>query len=168
MAELARKSGFDTAHWALPGVEVSVSALACRRLLVGSVAAVSAALGAEVPQAPNTVVTLGDGRRCLWLRPDQWLLLGEGALVPVDGVWVLEVSSRYAGLSLRGAGAAALLAAGCGLDLRLRQFPAGQCARTRIDQVPALLWRAKEDHFEVLVERPLAHYFGLWLQRAAE
>jgi sarcosine oxidase, subunit gamma len=138
-----------------------------KQLLVGSADAVGALLGWMPPRAPNTTATAAGGM-CLWLRPDQWLLIG-GATIAAQSAdaHVLDVDARWVTFTIRGADAAGLLNAGCSLDLREHVFAAGRCAQTRIEQVPVILHRREPHEFDVLVERPLAHHFERWLREAA-
>jgi sarcosine oxidase subunit gamma len=138
-----------------------------KQLLVGSADAVGALLGWTPPRAPNTTATAAGGV-CLWLRPDQWLLIGSAMIAaPSEDAHVLDVGARWVNFRIRGANAAGLLNAGCSLDLREHAFAAGRCAQTRIEQVPVILYRREPHEFDVLVERPLAHHFELWLREAA-
>lgn len=104
----------------------------------------------------------------LWLGPDEWLLLGEGA--PDDWVAALQaklgdapcalvdVSHRQVALQVSGAHAETLLASGCALDLSLRAFPVGMCTRTMYDKAEIVLWRRAPDVFHIEVWRSFARY----------
>lgn len=139
-----------------------------KALLVGSPAALAAGYGAL---APNSTRRCAEGL-LLWLRPDQWLLLGDGLLGKGDGllsrpgVAVLEAGARFVETTLAGPNAVDLLASGCSLDFRPRAFPVGACAQSRLEQVPVILHREALDRFTVYVERPLARYLALWLEAA--
>src|SRR5687767_11660999 len=50
------------------------------------------------------------------------------------GMALVDMSDGLAGLRLKGSHARDVLSKGCGLDLHPRQFPAGQCTRTRLAQ----------------------------------
>ena len=134
-----------------------------RHLLVGRPEALAAALG---PLPPNTSREMSGGGRLLWLRPDQWLLLG-GRPATAGEVTILDAGARFVEFGIAGAGAADLLAAGCSLDFRERAFAPGRCAQSRIEQVPVTLHREALDRFTVIVERPLARYLWRWLQHSA-
>ncbi|HZP88542.1 MAG TPA: hypothetical protein VFB54_17150 [Burkholderiales bacterium] len=133
--------------------------LDAKRLLTGTVSTLQDLVGWRPPSEPNTSAHTPDGL-CLWLRPDQWLLFGGIAVRHRGSTAVLDVSSRWTTFTV----ALDALAAGCSLDLRERAFAVGRCAQTRIEQVPVIVHRRSADQFDVLVERPLAHYFGLWLE----
>ena len=132
-------------------------------LLVGTPAALAAAFGTL---APNAVRNMPGQGLLLWLRPEQWLLLG-GRPVTGGEVAVLEAGARFVEFGLAGARAADLLAAGCSIDFRERAFAPGRCAQSRIEQVPVILYREALDRFTVIVERPLARYLGRWLGHSA-
>lgn len=133
------------------------------RLLIGTPATLEALLGWRVPNEPNRAAQTAGGL-CLWLAPDRWLLLGEARVQHRGSTAVLDATSRW----IRFDASADALAAGCSLDLRERAFSIGACAQTRIEQVPAILYRRSTEQFDVLVERPLAHYFGLWLEEVGK
>ena len=93
----------------------------------------SEAFGVELPaklgEAGET-----NARAALWLGPDEWLLIAEGAHPgPLGSALeaqlrdaphsLVDVSDRQIGLIVRGASAARALSAGCPLDLRLTHFP---------------------------------------------
>jgi sarcosine oxidase subunit gamma len=134
-------------------------------------------VGIEIPARPNSLAIASDGRICLWQKPDQWMLLLPGrrfspeqqALRTALGAGrVFDVSARFVQLQLQGADAPALLATGCGVDLRPARFGDGQCAGTRIEQVPVCIFRVSEESgYQLLVESPLAHHLWQWLLSAS-
>lgn len=130
----------------------------------------------ETPARPNTLAASADGRICLWQKPNQWMLLLPGrrfsseqhALRAALGAGrVFDASARFVLLQLVGSDAPALLATGCSVDFRPSRFPDGQCASTRIEQVPVSILRVCEDSgYQLLVESSLARHLWLWLQSA--
>jgi sarcosine oxidase subunit gamma len=140
-----------------------MSELESKRLLIGPATALQDLLGWPLPSEPNTTSQTADGL-CLWLAPDQWLLFGGVGVRHRGSAAVLDVSSRWTRFEVT----AELLAAGCSLDLRERSFATGRCAQTRIEQVPVIVYRRSTELFDVLVERPLAHHFGLWLKEVGK
>jgi heterotetrameric sarcosine oxidase gamma subunit len=155
MVELARRS-----PWTQLPAGVTEQAERTRVLLAGDGGPWTAAL----PRVANATTSLPGVGRILWLRPDRWLLLAAAPIdLPPDAI---DVSSRYAGVTLRGARAIEAIAGGCSLDLREQRFAAGTCAQSRIEQLPAILLREAADAFTVMVERPLAHWFERWLHEA--
>ena len=140
-------------------------------------AACSAAFGAELPAR----LGLGGERgRCaaLWLGPDEWLLIAEGADSVSLGAEIeaalgaaphslVDVSHRQIGLLVSGAIAARALSAGCPLDLHLGAFPVGMATRTIFDKAEIVLWRRGATAFHVEVWRSFASYLVAALAEAA-
>ena len=144
----------------------------------GSLEAVGAALGFDLPTRPKTSAT-GDGVAALWLGPDEWLLLDErataegedtlsAALAAVAGVSVVDVSHRHVGVVVEGGAAEAIIAAGCPQDLRLRSFPVGAASRTILSKAEIVLWRTGEARFEIECWRSFADYVWTFLEEAAQ
>ncbi|WP_343525512.1 sarcosine oxidase subunit gamma family protein [Sphingomonas sp.] len=106
----------------------------------------------------------------LWLGPDEWLLLADGA--PDDWVTTLQaqlgdalcslvdVSHRQVALEIVDGGVSAetLLASGCALDLSLAAFPVGMCTRTMYDKAEIILWRRAPERFHIELWRSFARY----------
>jgi sarcosine oxidase, subunit gamma len=138
------------------------------------VAALSAALGLSLPTTPKTSASAGQ-RMALWLGPDEWLVIdeGEGGLMAaLGGSGVLHsatgVSHRNTAVLVAGPGAAKTLNGGCPLDLSLKVFPVGACARTLFGKIEVVVLRTAEDAFRVEFWRSFSDYaFGL-LAEAAE
>lgn len=135
------------------------------------------AFGAEPPSNLGRAGE-GAGRAALWLGPDEWLLIAEGADAAalsemlesvLDGAAhsLVDVSHRQVGLVASGAVAARALSAGCPLDLRLSAFPLGMATRTIFDKVEVVLWRQDEDVFHVEVARSFAPHCVAALAEAA-
>ncbi|MCF6367813.1 sarcosine oxidase subunit gamma family protein [Rhizobium halophilum] len=130
------------------------------------VAALSAALGLELPTRPKTSAA-NNGRTAHWLGPDEWLVIGEGekgsglmAACVASGVLhsAVDVSHRNTAILVEGAGAAAAINAGCPLDLSLKAFPVGACTRTIFGKVEIVLLRTGEESFRVEVWRSFSDY----------
>jgi sarcosine oxidase subunit gamma len=138
------------------------------------VAALSAALGLALPTAPKTSASAGL-RHALWLGPDEWLLIDEGeggmmaALAACEVLHsAVDVSHRNAAILVAGPGAANTLNGGCPLDLSLKAFPVGACARTLFGKIEVVVFRTAEDAFRLECWRSFSDYaFGL-LAEAAE
>jgi sarcosine oxidase subunit gamma len=128
-------------------------------------------VGGTLPTLPNTWTVLADGR-AVWLGPDEWLLTGEPparaweealrTVVGPHGGAAVDVSAQRTGFRLRGAGARALLAQGCALDLRPASFPPGSAAQTLLGQSGVLLI-VDDDGFRLLVRTSFAGYVADWL-----
>ena len=118
-----------------PRFTLSEAPPAARFILRGSEAvrvSCGMAFGADLP-AQLGPAGEGAGRAALWLGPDEWLLIADGAdAADVGGVLELvlegtahslvDVSHRQIGLIASGPAAARVLNAGCPLDLDLKAF----------------------------------------------
>jgi sarcosine oxidase subunit gamma len=135
------------------------------------------AFGAEPPSRLGPSGE-GVGRAALWLGPDEWLMIADGAdparlgemLESVlDGTAhsLVDVSHRQIGLMVSGPAAAWALNAGCPLDLDLAAFPVGFATRTLFDKAEIVLWRRAEATFHVEVWRSFAPHVAALLAEAA-
>jgi sarcosine oxidase subunit gamma len=133
--------------------------------------------GAEPPSVLGPAGE-GAGRAALWLGPDEWLLIADGAdAADIGGVLesvldgtahsLVDVSHRQIGLIASGPAAARVLNAGCPLDLDLKAFPVGFATRTLFDKIEIVLWRRAEASFHVEVWRSFAPYLAGSLGEAA-
>jgi len=141
--------------------------------------AVTAALGAELPAAPNTWGPAGSGR-AIWLGPDEWLLTStterpgqletrvRAAAAPFGGT-AADVSAQRITLRLTGARARDILAKGCATDLHPRSFRRGDSAQTTLGQAGVVLLALSEsaDDYAILVRSSFAGYLADWLEDAA-
>jgi sarcosine oxidase subunit gamma len=106
------------------------------------------------------------------LGPDEWLLcappdtaefkLGDERHALVD------VSHRYAALTVESTHAATVLAAGCPLDLHPQAFTAGTATRTLLGKAEIVLWRPGDaPSYRVECARSFAPYVLAFLREAA-
>jgi sarcosine oxidase subunit gamma len=131
--------------------------------------------GTALPQQPNTWA--GTDPIIWWVSPDAWLIQSarEGdelaAQLRADCVNLLcaitDLSDALVTIAVEGPDAGAVLARGCGLDLRAGSFGAQACARTRLAQLPVLIRRPAASRFELVVDRSAARYLQDWLVDAA-
>jgi sarcosine oxidase, subunit gamma len=163
-----------------PRVTLSEAPPAARFILRGGEAARVACgivFGAEPPSSLGQAGE-GAGRAALWLGPDEWLLLAEGAdsavlsemlMSVLDGTAhsLVDVSHRQIGLIASGPAAARTLNAGCPLDLGLKAFPIGMATRTLFDKAEIVLWRRAATTFHVEVWRSFAPWLAASLAEAA-
>ncbi len=185
MAELLRThplEGWRTAFERLPDtvgttVEPFVAMVDVRLGTVGAEA--SAALGVDLPTAPNTWVPAGTGR-AVWLGPDEWLLSSttetpeelearvRAAALELGGS-ATDVSAQRIGLRLTGARVRDVLAKGCSIDLHPRVFGRGSSAQTVLGQAGVVLLALSDagDDYAVLVRSSFAGYLADWLLDAA-
>jgi sarcosine oxidase, subunit gamma len=184
MAELAlrRQPSIRSTDW------LKLLPPASRWVLHGRPAALARAVpawGVELPERACRAAVAGT-RASLWLGPDEYLLLElapgeqidesqralasalEQALAGTAHALV-EVSHRQFALEVSGAHAAAMLNAGCPLDLDLAEFPVGMCTRTVFAKADVVLWRTRADAFHLEVWRSFAGYVaGLFAEIARE
>lgn len=140
-------------------------------------AALTAALGCELPLEPNTMRMAGE-RTLFWLGPDEWMIVTppdrQDALIDelqaaLSDCFcsVVDVTSYYTTIAVGGQRAADLLAKGCTLDLHPQAFTLGQCAQTHVAKATVLIWPADAgSSYRLLVRRSYADYFGHWLNEA--
>lgn len=147
--------------------------LASRALPAAATATIAAT---QLPLQPNTWA--GVDPTISWVAPDAWLLQSAGQegsrLAAETGIAcahlpcaVTDLSDALVTLSLEGPVADAVLARGCGLDLRTASFGMHSCARTRLAQLPVLIRRPAALRFELVVDRAAAQYLQDWLVDAA-
>ena len=143
------------------------------RAPAASVAALSGVLGLTLPQKPKASASKGS-RTALWLGPDEWLVIDDGARDPLEDCASVEalhsavgISHRNVAVSVTGPGAANTVNAGCPQDLSLAAFPVGACSRTILGKVEVVLFRTGEDAFRVEVWRSFSDYAFTLLSEAA-
>jgi sarcosine oxidase subunit gamma len=134
--------------------------------------------GLRLPADANSFTAEG-ALACLWLGPDEWLILGPGggereiaarlraALADVHAA-VTDVSEARTAIVVAGPRARDLLAKGTSIDLHPRLFGPGRCVQTgfaganivlrQIDEVPS---------FEILVLNSFAEHLWSWLEGGA-
>lgn len=129
---------------------------------------------AALPEANRFVATPGGGE-CVWLRPDEWLVVVarssrtgtleglERAVGPEDGA-VVDLSASRVLLDLQGPSVREVLASCCALDLHPRVFGPGRCARSLLAKAPLLLCQVDEvPTYRLFVRPSLASYVVSWL-----
>ena len=138
-----------------------------------SLPALSKALGLTLPTAPKSSASSGS-RTALWLGPDEWLVIDDGAKDPLDDCAKVKalhsavgVSHRNVGISVTGPAAANAINAGCPQDLSLSAFPVGAATRTILGKVEIVLLRNGEDGFRVECWRSFSDYVLAFLTDAA-
>jgi sarcosine oxidase, subunit gamma len=134
--------------------------------------------GLRLPGEANSFTTSGEFA-CLWLGPNEWLILGpgggeidisarlRGALGSAHAA-VTDVSEARTTIVIAGPRARELLAKGISLDLHPRRFGPGQCAQTGLAGASIIL-RQTDDRpsFEILVLNSFAEHLWQWLEGAA-
>jgi sarcosine oxidase subunit gamma len=109
--------------------------------------------------------------------PGSWLLVRDGASPDwaeqiagtMDGTAsIVDQSSAYAMLELRGEGARRLLQRGVLLDLHPGSFAAGSAAVTLVAHIGMILWQIDDaPGYRVAVFRSFARSFWHWIETAA-
>jgi sarcosine oxidase subunit gamma len=137
-----------------------------------AVSRLAVACGSEALPEPNRVQRLPSGALLCWLRPDEWLLIGDGPAAPdlaaatgEDGA-VVDTSGAHAGFILHGPQARDVLASCCPMDTRPRNFGFGQCAQTLIGHVGIFLAPLAENRYLVVCRPSAADYVVRWLADA--
>ena len=144
--------------------------------------AMAGPLGLALPMKPNTVAgpeDLASGPRCLWLGPDEWLVVtapgAESALAASleeangrrHGA-VVDVGEGRSVITITGDAARRVLAKGCTLDLHPRVFATGQCAQSLLAQATVLLHQTSDaPAYDIYVGRSFAEYLWTWLVDAS-
>lgn len=133
--------------------------------------------GLHIEMAINRCVFDAD-RLAARLGPDEWLLcapLGAAreferelaAALGTEAHALVDVSHRYAALSVGGPRATDLLAAGCPLDLHPQAFAAGTATRTLLGKAEIVLWRLRDaPDYRVECARSYAAYVHAFLREA--
>jgi sarcosine oxidase, subunit gamma len=137
--------------------------------------AAGSALGLNISEVACRAAVNGT-QAALWLGPDEQLLIAPesadlaATLTPVLRDLphsLVDVSHRQIALEVSGPHAAAVLNAGCPLDLDLSAFPVGMCTRTVFAKAEIVLWRTRTDVFHIEVWRSFASYLTEFLAEVA-
>lgn len=138
-----------------------------------SVPGLSKALGLTLPQQPKRSTSKGSCT-AMWLGPDEWLVIEEGAKDPVKACGAVEalhsavdISHRNVAMLVSGPAAANTINAGCPQDLSIQAFPVGACSRTVLGKVEIVLLRTGDDSFRVECWRSFSDYVFAFLAEAA-
>ncbi|MFM5883950.1 MAG: sarcosine oxidase subunit gamma [Novosphingobium sp.] len=124
-------------------------------------AALSLPLPAQIGETIGPAACLGPDEWLLRLPDDQPLAIPDG-----QRLGITEISERAVCLVVEGPRAAAVLMAGCPLDLD--RFASGRATRTVFETVEIILLRTGENRFEVEVWRSFAPWLHAALAAAAE
>jgi sarcosine oxidase subunit gamma len=175
-AVAARDAALAGQKFSASGVTLAVLPPAERislRAPAGSVAALSKALGVDLPRKPKSSATKA-GRTALWLGPDEWLIIDEAGKDPLADCAAVKVlhsavgiAHRNIGVAVTGPAAAAAINAGCPQDLSLTSFPVGACSRTILGKIEIVLLRTAKDSFRVECWRSFSDYAWAFLTEGA-
>ncbi|RMF34136.1 MAG: sarcosine oxidase subunit gamma [Alphaproteobacteria bacterium] len=150
--------GLPLAHGAARLAEFAPGAILSIMPFRGREEAVGSALGLDLPADGSSAT--GPAGRLVWAGRRAWLLFAEvapeGLAERLSGLAaVTDLSDGYAGLSLSGENARAVLARLCPLDLAGESFADGAAARSLIGHIGVHLIRNGEA-FEILALRSYA------------
>jgi sarcosine oxidase subunit gamma len=175
-AVAARDAALAGQKFVASGVTLSVLPPAERislRAPAASVAALSKALGVDLPQKPKNSAEKAS-RTSLWLGPDEWLVIDEAGKDPLADCAEVKalhsavgISHRNVAVAVTGPAAAVAINAGCPQDLSLASFPVGACSRTILGKIEIVLLRTAEDSFRVECWRSFSDYAWSFLTEAA-
>lgn len=136
-------------------------------------AAAAAGNATPIATAPCRVSVQGDWA-ALWLGPDEQLLIGPdqagaafaasvGSALHAVPHSLVDVGHRQGTIGITGPHAAALVNAGCPLDLDLAATPVGFCSRTVFAKAEIVLWRRGNEHFHLEIWRSFMPYLAAFL-----
>lgn len=141
--------------------------------------ALESALGGPLPAGVGTVTQVDDGRRVLWLGPDEFLVIAPdeadggpdpaaltaqlaAGLGDLPGQ-VVDLSANRTTLELSGPHAQDVLDKSCRLDLDLVSFPVGTAVSTLLESAAVILWRTDEHTWQVMPRSSFATHVARWL-----
>ena len=141
--------------------------------------AVEGALGVVPPRKANNAAEAGD-ITCLWLGPDEWLIVTpdertpkalealDAALAKLSTAAVTDVSDARAVIGLGGPRARDVMMKGCSLDLHPRVFRPGHCAQSLLAKAQVILHQLDDKPtYDLYVARSFAEYLWAWLEDAS-
>jgi len=140
---------------------------------------VNKVLGLSLPSEPNTFIE-SNNVTCLWLGPDEWLLITAPdqqvvlqqtlltALADIHAA-VTDISGTNTMLDIQGLAARDLIAKGTPLDIHPSVFGVGMCAQTSWIKTGVTLYQYSDSPgFKIIIRRSFADYFGAWLVEAIQ
>ena len=166
----------------LTGADITVSEQPLTGFLVIRGNAADPAFTAGVEQAiglalPGTLQsTSNEKRRLCWISPDEWVVI-----LPIDECFAAEralrdsLSGHFAVVNGSG-GQTMLLADGAGVrkmlnkstpyDVHPSNFPVGKVVTSVFAKTQAVIIRAGEDQWQLIIRRSFADYVWRWIDRA--
>ena len=138
--------------------------------------AIHGVTGLPLPSSADSFTTNGE-MACLWLGPDEWLILGPGSaetaarLMAAFGnshAAAVDVSESRTTIAVSGPRARDLLAKGTSIDLHSRVFGRGRCVQTGFAGANVILRQVDDapPSFEILVLNSFAEHLWEWLEGA--
>jgi sarcosine oxidase, subunit gamma len=147
------------------------------RLPEAAAAEIGTVAGFRLDQPINRAHPAGE-RLAVRLGPNEWFLSGpeadsDGLAAEIEAglkdrfFALVDIGHRNAGIEVSGRDAAAILNAGCPIDLADQAFPVGAGTRTLLAKAEILLVRIAPDRYRVECWRSFATYVHGFLQEAA-
>ena len=145
------------------------------RVRADGMAAAKKAIGFALPTKPKSSVSK-NGVSCLWIGPDEWLIIDEGK----SNVWenlqklgntklsAVDVSHRNTGIMISGDKAVNAINSGCPQDLSDKVFPVGAASRTMLGKAEIVLFRTGKNEYRVEVWRSFSDYAWNYLVDAVK
>lgn len=137
--------------------------------------ALNRTVGVELPPY-NRFHTAGK-RSCIWLGPDEWLILAENGdaddIMPeldtpkAGHVAVTEVSDAFGAITMSGAHIRDVLAKNCGLDLHPSVFSKGMVAQTLLGHTSIILTCLEKDKMMIIGRTSFMPYIVTLLEDSA-
>jgi sarcosine oxidase subunit gamma len=141
----------------------------------GFAGAIRSVTGLALPSSANSFTTANE-MACLWLGPDDWLILGPGGDENVTAARLraafgdshaaaVDVSEARTTITVSGSRARDLLAKGTSIDLHPRAFSAVRCVQTGFAGANVILRQVDDapPSFEILVLNSFAEHVWEWL-----
>ena len=140
--------------------------------------AIKRVVGVDLPVAYNTYHAAGH-RSCIWLGPDEWLILGENGSsddiiaeldVPEAGhVAVTEISDALGTVTIEGPHARDVLAKHCAIDLHPSAFTKGMAAQTLLSHAGITMTCLDDDKLLIIGRTSfMAYILDLLMDAALE
>jgi sarcosine oxidase, subunit gamma len=165
-------NSFDVAAWWEGAVLTPMPMQPALNLRVRGESAIhraAAVLGISTLPAVNRMLNTEEGALVAWLRPDEWLVMGDD--LPADGLVVavgddgavVDTTAARSGYTLSGLHARDVLSTCCPLDVHESALGPGHCAQTLIGNVAVFLAPQGQHRFIVMTRPSTADYVARWL-----
>ncbi len=121
---------------------------------------------------------------CLWLGPNEWLLVSNDTIAKESNVYELEqilfngiskknlgavtnVSDHYTVLKLSGSNIFEVLSKGCPYDFNSESFGDNKVIQTILNHVDVTIHRKAKDDVDLYVRRSFSNYLWSWIKDSA-
>lgn len=117
-----------------------------------------------------------DDQRIFCVGPDDYILIAsldsheslKHKFKELAGKFIFsltDISHRNVGFKISGKHAAQMINVGCPLDLSLEKFPVGKCTRTVFENAEIMIFREREDEFQLETWRSFAPYLVRYFEK---